>query len=287
MEVSRDKLKDLGLDYGTGSDGSTARALTHQGGIVTSQLLGQGSSLAVKPAGFSPVASAIKGASPFNLGLDLLYQKLTGNQFQVMLHALEEDVHTNTLSCPQIMALNNQEATILVGTRYPILKQDTTSSSSSATVTTVSLDYYQDIGIQLNVVPQVGSDDHINLVVHPAVTSFTQTLGGPTDIAQFPVIDVREAETRILIKDGETVVIGGLLKDIKTKNRQGIPFLSKIPLLGVLFSRDTVDLGKVDMLIFIKAHIVKDGELTEQNLALLEKRLEKAAEKPVAKKKKK
>ena len=290
MEVSRDTLKDLGFDYGTGQNGATSSTISsvplqQTNGTTISQVGGYGLGSLVSPAGFTPIASAITGTAPFNTGLEVLFQKLTGTQFEVMLHALEEDVHTNTLSCPQIMALNNQEATILVGTRYPILKQDTTSSSSSATVTTVSLDYYQDIGIQLNVVPQVGSDNHINLVVHPAVTSFTQTLGGANDIAKFPVIEVREAETRVLIKDGETVVIGGLLRDIKTKNRQGIPFLSKIPLLGVLFSRDTADTGKVDLLIFIKARLVKEGELSEQDIALLEQRLEKSLQKPAAGKK--
>jgi type II secretory pathway component GspD/PulD (secretin) len=143
------------------------------------------------------------------------------------------------------MTLSNQEATILVGTRYPILK--TEISGTETTTTTVTLDYYQDIGIQLNVVPQVGADNYINMVIHPAVTSYTTTLGTNA----YPIIDTREAETRILMKDGETVVIGGLLKDVKAKETMGIPFLSKIPILGPIFRRDTVDTQKIDLLVFI------------------------------------
>jgi len=82
------------------------------------------------------------GVNPYNAGFELIYKKLTGDQFEIMIHALEEDVHTNTLSEPKIMALNNQEATIVVNTRYPILKQDTTTSGSTP-VTTTTLDYYQ------------------------------------------------------------------------------------------------------------------------------------------------
>lgn len=292
IEVSTDWLKDIGFDWGTGQDGATSTTIStnpvqKQGDDILSQAGGFLMGSQVSPAGFGPKASSIGAtASTFNTGLKLLFQKLNGDQFEMMLHAIEEDVRTNTLSAPTITALNNQEATILVGTRYPILKQDTTSSSGTV-ATTVSLDYYQDIGIQLNVVPQVGANNYINMVIHPAVTSFTQTLGGASDIAKFPIIETREAETRILVNDGETIVIGGLLKDIKTKNRQGVPFLSKIPLFGVLFSRDTVDTGKIDLLIFITAHIVKDDEFAAEKIAALEKRLDEGANRIPRKKAKK
>lgn len=279
MEVSMDKLKDIGFDWGTGQNGATSTTIVStptekdNSGNTVSQVGGFAMGSQGSPAGFSPKASSIGGTtSTFNTGLKVLFQRLTGTQFEVMLHALEEDVNTNTLSAPRILALNNQEATILVGTRYPILKQDTTTSGSTP-VTSVTLDYYQDIGIQLNVVPQVGANNYINMIVHPAVTSYTQTLG--TSPALYPIIETREAETRILMSDGETIVIGGLLKDIKIKNRQGIPFLSRIPILGVLFSRDTYDTGKIDLLIFITSRIAKEGELSAEEIAKLEERLDR------------
>ena len=278
MEVNRDRLRDIGFDWGTGQNGATSTTIVSTptekaSGDTVSQVGGFAMGSQVSPAGFGPKASSIGGTnSTFNTGLKVLFQRLTGAQFEVMLHALEEDVNTNTLSAPRILALNNQEATILVGTRYPILKQDTTTSGSTP-VTTVTLDYYQDIGIQLNVVPQVGANNYINMIIHPAVTSYTQTLG--TSPALYPIIETREAETRILMNDGETIVIGGLLKDIKTRNRQGIPFLGKIPILGVLFSRDTYDTGKIDLLIFITSRIVKEGELTPEEIAKLEERLDR------------
>ncbi|MBM3254744.1 MAG: hypothetical protein FJZ08_00355 [Candidatus Omnitrophica bacterium] len=230
MEVNRDRLKDVGLDWSTGGlTGITNANLTaantisiakDASGLSTQGLAGNMLGSITNPSGFGPKASTIAGAYPYNIGLSLLFQKLDGFKFSTLLHALEEDVDTNTLSAPRIMALNNQEATILIGTRYPILKQETTTSGSTP-VTTVTLDYYQDIGIQLNVVPQIGANNYINMVIHPAVTSYTSTLG--TSPALYPILETREAETRIFMKDGETVVIGGLLKDIKTKSITAIP----------------------------------------------------------------
>ena len=76
-------------------------------------------------------------------------------------------------------------------------------------------------------------------------------------LAEYPIILTREAETQVLMKDGETVVIGGLLKDVKSKSVYSVPILGKIPLLGLLFRRDTVDLEKIDLIIFITAKIVE------------------------------
>jgi type IV pilus assembly protein PilQ len=264
IEVSKDKLRDIGFDWGSGTDGATSTAVSTK--TVSKNVLGDalekvGGNILdsqVKPSIFSPKATSISGVYPYNLGLSLLFQKLSGFQFEALIHALEEDVGVNTLSAPRILALNNQEATILVGTRYPILKQDTVATTGSPVVN-LTLDYYQDIGIQLNVIPQIGADNSINMVVHPAVTSYTNTLG--TNV-QYPILEIREAETRIFMKDGETIVIGGLLKDVKNKSVSGVPFLKDLPYLGKFFGRDTVDTEKIDLIVFITAHIVREESLT-------------------------
>jgi general secretion pathway protein D len=149
--------------------------------------------------------------------------------------------------------------------------QETTGAGGASPVTTVTLDYYQDIGIQLNVVPQVGADNSINMIVHPAVSSYTNTLG----TNQYPIIDIREAETRVFMRDGETVVIGGLLKDMKSKGVTGVPFAKDLPLIGPLFRRDTYDNQKIDLLVFISAYVVKENQFPPAEIAKLEKRLER------------
>jgi general secretion pathway protein D len=281
MEVSKDKLKDIGFDWGTGGAGSTAFTTVQTGRSNTEIGATSVGGINITPSVFAPRAS---GLVPTNAGLQVLFQKLSGTEFEVVLHALEEDVNTNTLSAPKILTLSNQEASILVGTKYPILTSKV--STESAQVVSVDLDYYQDIGIQLNVVPQVGANNSINMIVHPAVSS-TTTVAGSIASANYPVIEIREIETRILMQDGETVVIGGLLKDIKNKSVIGVPFLRHLPLIGGIFRRDTYDTAKIELLIFITARIVKE-ELTPEEITKLEEEFDRAPakEKAVVEKKK-
>jgi len=302
MEVNEDKLKDIGFDYGTGSGGSTSLVQVGSGSsnkIGINSLTGR-----VTPTSFNSLAATTTSAlsataTSYNTGLNVLFQKLSGTEFEVMLHALEETVHANTLSCPRIVTLDNQEASMLVGYHTPILISTVTAGTDTTGPTqTQTLDYYQEIGIRLNVVPQVSEEGYINMIIHPSVTSSTSSVTatnvagtnnttGISTSVNYPIIDVREAQTQILMKDGETIVIGGLLKDVHSKSMEGIPFLSKIPFLGSLFRRETNNVSKVDLLIFITAHIIKDDEFSPEQIAQMENRLKVVKEAPAAAKGKK
>ncbi len=292
MEVNRDKLRDIGIDWGTGTGGAatytTAPKDLYLDKNKRRSLAGRNLASEFTPGRFNPLegVSTFPGTSPYKAGLELIFKKFGGTQLEIIIHALEEDANTNTLSAPRILTLDNQEASILVGYHTPILTSTLTAGTTNEGPTQVqTLDYYQEIGIRLNVVPQVSEDGYINMIVHPSVTSSTSSVRA-TNIAgtgsnaitssiDYPIIDVREAQTQILMKDGETVVLGGLLKDIKSTETIGIPFLSKIPWLGKLFQRETVDNQKVDLLIFITARIVKEGELSDAEIARLEESLGK------------
>lgn len=284
MEVSRNKLRDLGVEFGTGSDGKSAIILERFKDKRTdpptwetyAQGTGQNYTLQVTPANFVPQAAALSGVSPFNAGATFLFQKLLDTQFEVLIHMLEEDVSTNTLSAPRVIALNNQEASILVGTKYPIIKPEVSVETNQ--IIGASLDYYQDIGIQLNVIPQISEGGFINMVIHPAVSSQTGTVTQRTAtgqiLSQYPILSTREAETRILIRDGETIMLGGLLKDVKSDSIIGVPILSKLPFLGILFRRTVTNVDKIDLLIFLTARIIKPGQFTPEELEALKQRQE-------------
>jgi type IV pilus assembly protein PilQ len=261
MEVDTDALKDIGFDWATGPTGTESDTLqsvftgsSNKNAMAVANLGSQ-----IAPSIFDPSAESLDGTESYNTGLSIMFQRLSGVQFQVLVHALEEDVKTNTLSAPRIMTLDNQEATILVGTKYPILEAQVSGTESTTTVATLS--YYEDIGIQLNVVPQTGAGGYINMIVHPVVSSFTETLKsrGPSGeiTAEYPIINTREAETQVLIQNGETIVIGGLLKDVESKGKFSVPILGDLPLIGPLFQRDTTDTSKIDLLIFITARVVE------------------------------
>ncbi len=267
MEVNRDRLKDFGVDLATGSNGASTAAvetvpLDKKAGSTVLAMGAQSLGALAAPAAFGAVSSQINKTNPFNTGLSMAFTRMSGTQFNILLHALEEDVHTNTLSAPSIMTLDNQEANILVGTQYPILSSSVAGTTSTTTVT--SLDYYQDIGIQLRVVPQIAGNNRINMIVHPAVTSFSSTLSAKspdgTTLSEYPILTTREAETQILMKDGETIVMGGMLREVKTKGLQKTPILGDIPILGKVFQRQTDDVGKIDLLIFLTARIVHEDQ---------------------------
>jgi len=284
LEVTQDKLKDLGIDWGLGSAGATTLtpvAIPSKGGTLAGRNLGGGAGTSkFTPNAFNPLEGTTNfpGTYPYVAGAEFVFNKIGGTEYQVVLHALEEDSHTNTLSAPRILTLDNQEASILVGFHTPILNSTVTAGDANTGPTqTQSLDYYQEIGIRLNVVPQVSEEGYINMIVHPSVTSsdssvIAQNVAGTgadaiTTETEYPIIDVREAQTQVLIKNNETIVIGGLLKDVKTKEKIGVPFLMDIPWVGNLFTRYTDNISKVDLLIFITARIVDEGELSKEELA--------------------
>jgi len=279
VEVNRDRLKDLGFDWGTGSQGASSDtiSLLDASGKNESKIGMQSLSSHVAPSIFDPKASGIDSTFGFDSGFSLVFRKLTGLQFETIIHALEEDVESNTLSAPRIMTLDNQEAKILIGDSRPILKSEVSSGESSSGVTQ-TLDYYQNLGIVLNVIPQVSADDYINLVVHPAVYSFTDSVtatstitGGSSVSTSYPIVLMREADTQILLKSGETAVIGGLLKDVKKEGVFSVPILGDLPIVGFLFRRETTDVEKVDLLIFLTARVVEENEavLTDYGMSMI------------------
>ncbi len=259
LEVATDKAFDLGLDFGTTNIIPTA------GPINKGFDLGAASRYAelVQPSAFKTDDFNL---NPYLSGLNLNFKKVDGTKFQVLLHALQADANTNTLSTPTILTMDGREATILVGKQFPIIE----TSSSTFTNNTVggTLSFYQNIGIQLRVVPQVcgENEDMVNLIVHPTVSDYTNTvdINGQNStnsanvvIASYPIINTREAETQMIVLDGETVVLGGLLKDAKKDMVTGVPFLSNLPLVGKLFDRKIDGKNKTDLLIFLTVKIVR------------------------------
>lgn len=260
LEVNADRLQDLGVEFGTGATGAEGpgvQANPYEAGGAVYGVGAQQISGGVQPQNFPPEA-AIGSTHPFDSGLSFVFQRLTETQFQILLHAVQEDLSANILSAPRILTLNNQEATIIVGTKFPIIESDVTGDRA---IVSTSLEYYEDIGIQLNVVPQICDNEFISMIIHPAVTDQVGTQAGRTGtesdipLTEFPVLSTREVETQIMVKSGQTIVIGGLLTDQETVSEIKVPILGDLPLLGYLFRRETHNREKVDLLIFLTATV--------------------------------
>lgn len=268
VEVRADLLRDIGVEWGTGAGGASGagsfETISTKGPALYAAG-GQQISGTVKPASFIS-ASGLSATRPFDGGMTLAFQKLTDLQFQVLLHLLQEDGSYNMLSSPNVLTMNNQDAVIIVGQKLPIIKSDSSGSLGTTTIST-SLERYEDIGIKLKVLPQVCDGDQINLIVHPSVrellgyqsgrvgSTVDNTAGGSVSLTEYPVVATREAETHVLVKSGQTIVIGGMLREKKQTTQIKVPFLGSIPLLGVLFRRDSVTTEKIELLIFLTARI--------------------------------
>lgn len=266
IEVRADLLRDLGVEWGTGANGASAAGVktigTTDGGNLF-QVGGQQISGGVKPANFL-TDSSLSPTAPFNGGLSVAFRQLTDFQVEVLLHLLQEDSSYKVISSPRILTANNQDATIVVGDQYPIITSQTTSSGGGTPSTSTTLDHYENIGVQLKVLPQISDDKFINLIVHPSVREKKSEISGivgtggsegSVSLTPYPVLTTREAETQVLMKSGQTVVIGGMLRDVKTVDQIKVPVLGSIPLLGVLFRRETVNTQQTELVIFIKATI--------------------------------
>lgn len=261
LEVDYNLLRDTGLDWGTGTAGASSATLQTVAANSTAQFATHSIATAT-PSTFIPQTTGLTTA---NSGGQFLFKQLSGTQYEIILHALEEKTGATTLSAPILTALNNQEATILVGEQFPIIQ--TTVSTTTNNIIGGSLQQYQDIGIKLSVVPQIWGEkqSYINLIVHPVVSTTTtseKVIDGTTNttLVEYPIINTQEAETQLVIPDNGTVMMGGLITDQKNDQVIGVPFLSELPFIGRFFDRTVKNKKKVELLIFITTHIMAPEE---------------------------
>ena len=205
---------------------------------------------------WNPEATVNGMPDPYDLPLDrksFQLGTLSLDQFQVVLRALEEDGNSKLISNPRITTQENLEATIRVGTIYPIR---TVSRFSEAGVTQDLLTYEdKEINIALSVIPRVVEEGLISLEVNPVVEDI---IGWTGEFGDQPITSKRDLKTRVTVRDGETVAMGGLIKESDIETVRRVWFLGRIPILGRLFFTHTDSRKETtDMLIFITPRILE------------------------------
>ncbi|MBU1933106.1 MAG: hypothetical protein KKC66_04320 [Candidatus Omnitrophica bacterium] len=191
---------------------------------------------------------------PLALPSNFTLGSLDFTQLQAVLEILESRSNTTTLSNPKIVTMNNKEASVLVGTRMPIPIYERNEATGTFEITGYD---EEKVGVSLKVVPQVNSQGYIKLKLSPEVSSIT-SYTGPNN--ERPIISTRQAQTEVQIKDGHTVVIGGLIKEENIKTVRRVPILGHIPILSLLFKKTEDTKGKTDLLIFVTAHIISEDK---------------------------
>lgn len=186
-----------------------------------------------------------------NGNTEFSYGTLNFSQVQAVFELLKSRSDTDILQNPRIVTLDNQPAQITVGSQYPI---PTYTYNEEQARLQVSGWEYKDIGIIFNVTPHVNNAGYVTLDVEPKITAILDFV--TVENTTLPRLSNESTTTRVMVKDGETLVIAGLITDQVTDTKKKTPILGDVPLLGLIFTKTESSVTKTDLIIFITPHIV-------------------------------
>jgi type IV pilus secretin PilQ/predicted competence protein len=240
LQVTLDKTMDLGVNVGVLDGAGRALGVVGNGALINAA------------AGFTPASVLTAGGAVANGAASGFAENVNGVKFGWVggnttgfIRALESFSETKVLASPRILVLNKQRAEIHLGDQ---LGYETSTVSQTSTTQTVQ---FLNIGTQLRLRPFVSSDGWIRMEVHPERST------GKIDSNGIPQTNTSQVTSNVMIPDGATIVIGGLMDTEVNKDWEGIPFLSRIPLLGYLFRHTIDDTPKKELVVLLTPHIWK------------------------------
>ncbi len=244
-EISFDRVKELGVQWIVdGTPGGSGPV-----GVIN---LGTPSIGSIAGAIAADTIPAIPSGTTIGIG------SFNNNSinFAALIRALETDTSSNILSTPSILTLDNQEAEIVVGQNVPFLTGQYASTGSTTTVNPFQTIQRQDVGLTLRVTPQINEGNAIQLKISQEVSSVNKTAStGAADI----VTNKRTIKTVVMVDDGDTIVLGGLIDENLQQVEEKVPFLGDIPILGVLFRANSTSKVKRNLVVFLRPIIVRDA----------------------------
>ncbi|MFO7568442.1 MAG: type II secretion system secretin GspD [Smithellaceae bacterium] len=254
MEVNANKDFKLGVEWRGIKDTGSIEGIPDSG---TAAFVGSGTNVIPNP---SLINNALSMAFPagFSMGIIGAGIKIGGVLFPTIgavVQAYKYDSDVSILSTPQLMTLDNEEAEISVGSNVPyITRQDSTATTAQYPVNYNTYDY-KDVGVVLNITPNINEEGVVRLRISQEVTKVTAGADKST-----PTTLKRTVKTTIVVKDKETVVIGGLIGDSTEDGTNKVPLLGDIPLLGWLFKAKTTKREKTNLYVFLTPHIVRSQQ---------------------------
>ena len=257
VEISDKLARDLGVQFLFLGDGESSPIATQRFGTPNPDLI---STIGAETSEDSTISSTMQTrAANSLLALDGLAvgvarYKASGTSFATILNLIAQDADSNVLSTPSIMTMDNEEASIVVGQEIPITTGETLSGSNSNPFRSVTR---QEIGVKLTVRPQINEGNAVKMYINQEVSSIFGPLGEmSTDL----ITNKRNIKTTVLVEDGETIVLGGLIDDDVQESVKKVPFLGDIPLLGRLFKTTSISRTKRNLMVFLRPTIVRDSD---------------------------
>ena len=240
MEVSLKDSFSLGIDWKSVIDKATNMTLTQ----------------ALIPGIGSAATAVSSNAFKFSA---------SGSDFSVLLEAMKEQGNVNMLSSPKISALNNQKAVIKLTTKEVswVSTKTTQNNAIGGQDTFTTTPQVDEVGIFLDVTPQIGQDGSIIMQIHPSVSEIREVSTSPDKSSTKPVINVREIDTMVDAKAGETIVIAGLISDRLAETKRSVPLLGDIPYLGMLFSYSKQERAKSELVIMMTPYILNSKSVED------------------------
>lgn len=194
---------------------------------------------------------------------------LGGGNLNAFLNALRTDTKFNVLSTPRIFTSNNVEAEINISQRVPFVTSQRTDANGNDTFTYD----FEDVGIVLNVVPRITSNGYVTMDV-------LQTANDLQGFTTFnaPIVNQRQAETTVAVKDGETIILGGIIRNTVSSTVKKVPLLGDIPFLGNLFKSTTKDAQRTELLVFLTPRVVRNPDDASKLRQQLQDKLSKPSQ---------
>jgi general secretion pathway protein D len=261
VEVSAQRMRELGISYqGSANFGGNVLGVGHfdYGNLandLTNPLGATGLTFGLASGTMCTVNSALSAATAATTGTTTGTTSVTVPCDIALITAIETDTHSNVLSAPTLLTTDNEEATIVVGQNVPFLSSATATSALSGQI--FNSVNRQNVGISLDIVPQITEGGYIKMDVYEELSAvIPTTANNPLG----PTTTIRSASTTVLVQNHRTTVIGGLLADEVDITNNGVPFLTNIPVLGNFFSDKQRTGQKTDLLVFLTPHVILNRE---------------------------
>jgi general secretion pathway protein D len=249
VEVTADKAAQFGIQWqgltGYGSSGTNVVGGTNFNGTGTgTNILG----IAANPASVG---------TGLNIGIVHGQVTIPGigtiTNLGFLAQALESDTNTNILSTPNLLTLDNEEASIIVGQTVPFITGSYAATGSTTTVTPFQTVEEKDIGLTLKIKPQIADNGTIKMQIYQEDSSIQSTT-----TQGYIITNKRAVETNVQVDDGQIIVLGGLVQDTVQDTNEQVPLLGSVPLIGSLFRYRTRSRNKTDLMIFLRPYVVRD-----------------------------
>ena len=185
--------------------------------------------------------------------LDVDFGLFNGSNYEVALDFVKSVGETRIISSPHIAVTDGEEAKFMVGSREAYVT--TTTTTGEVTTTTSESVQFIDVGVNLYVTPTISSSGYVKMQIKPEISSVSSWLE-TTEGNEIPIVETSNVETEIIVKDGVTIVLAGLIKDTNTDSRDKIPVLGDLPIIGALFGNTKIDKKREELIIFLTPHIV-------------------------------